>query len=164
MNAETRFEKIDESKLFLYYACTDGYILRVLKSTYAEEKVKPYYRRGKAYGKVNQKDTPIKHLIAKAFIKKYKKGDIVENIDGNPMNCRLDNLRIITKQEFGKKTGGKGNNIPIVITFPDGQEREYPSIRSAAKDLFVSYQTVIDILNAKYKKTVLDGYKIRKKA
>ena len=164
MNTETRYEQIDESKLFLYFACTDGFILRVLKSTYQEERVKVYKRRGKAYGKVNQKDIPIKHLIAKAFIKGYKKGNIVECIDGNPMNCRLDNLRIITKQEFGKKTGGKGNNIPIVVTFPDDSEQEFPSIRSAARALFVSYQTVIDILNGKYKNTVLDGYRIERRS
>ena len=162
MSRVSRFEKIDESKLFLYFACSDGYILRVLKSNYHEEKVAIYQHKGRVCCKVNQKTIAVKKLIAKAFIYNYRNGDIIENIDGNPFNCALDNLRIITKRELGIRTGGRGNNIPVMVTAPNGKKAEYPSIRSAAQALFVSHQTLNEVLNGTRKNTVLNGYEIKK--
>lgn len=150
-----RFKEISRSKLFIYYACTDGYVLRVLKSNYDEQKLKVWKRRGAAYVKMNYDDKPLKQIIAAAFIKGYKKGDIVECIDGNPFNCCIDNLRVLTKQEQGRRTGGSSRNIPVRVIFPDGSHRDYKSCRAAARDLFCSYQTIIDKLNKKWTSSVI---------
>lgn len=155
-----QYKEIARGKLFIYYACSRGFVLRVLKSTYDEQKVKVWYRRGAAYVKINQKNIPLKKVIAAAFLKDYKKGIIVETVNGNPFDCRVENLQLISKQEHGKRTGGRGNNTPVRVIFPNGQERDFPSMRSAAKALFVSYQTVINKANEKYKNTVLNGYQI----
>lgn len=156
------FKEISRSKLFIYYASTRGYVLRVLKSNYSEEKVKVWYRRGKAYIKINYKEIPLKQVIAAAFLKEYKKGDIVECIDGNIYNCRVDNLRIVSPQEHGRRTGGKSRNIPVRVISPDGKQRDYPSERAAARALYCSYQTVINRVNGKYSKSVIDEYIIKR--
>lgn len=156
------FKLIAESKLFKYFASSRGYVLRVLKSNYEEERVKVWKRRGKAYIKINYREIPLKQVIAAAFIKEYKKGDIVECIDGNIYNCRVENLRIISPQEHGRRTGGTSRNIPVRVIYPDGQQRDFPSERAAARELYCSYQTIINRVNGKYSKTVIDKYTITK--
>lgn len=160
---ETVFKPFEESKLFKYYACSDGYILRVLKSNFnKEEKVSVYNRRGVAYCKVNQKDVAVKKIIFKTFCPSFKEGSIIVNVDGNIFNCRLSNLKVITKREQGIRTGGRGNNIPITVTYPNGKVNSFPSVRVAAKKLHCSYQCLLDYMKGTNKHSVLDGYIITK--
>lgn len=51
----TQFKKIDSGKIYDYFACSDGYVLKVIKKTYNESRVCAYYRRGNLSVKINQK-------------------------------------------------------------------------------------------------------------
>lgn len=160
----TTFKIIDESKLYFYYACSDGYILRVLKSTYEETKVSAWKKNGKLTVKINQKEKVLKHLIAKAFLLDYFEGASVVNSDGDFRNCSADNLIVLTKQELGKQTGALSRQQPITVFYPDGNHEHFSSIRTAADSLHCSYQTILNYLKGAHKTSVLDGLVIQKAA
>lgn len=158
----TRFEQIDESKLFLYYACSDGYILRVLKSTYEESRVRPYKKRGYLAVKVNQKEMVLKQVIAKTFLKDYFDGAVVTHKNGDFKDCRMENLLVLSKGEHIRSTGKTSRGQAVSVTFQNGERKCFASVREAAKGLHCSYQTVLDYLNGTYSSSVLDGMLIRK--
>ena len=158
----TQFKKIDSGKIYDYFACSDGYVLKVTKKTYNESRVCAYYRRGDLSVKINQKEQKLKHIIARAFIPKYKPGMCVTFKDGNRYNCAATNLLVYNKRELGEKTGHMSRARDIKIMFPDGEIKHYRSIRQAAKDLYVSYQTLADYIKGSTKSSVLSEYKIIK--
>lgn len=162
---ETKYELIQESKYKKYYACSDGYILSVNKKDYSEQKLKGYLKKKKTgyvlLVKINGKEYCVKHLIAKAFIKEYK--GLESNVlhkNGKYDDCRVDNLLVVPKSQVAAVTGARANQIPITVTYPDGKSENFNSVRSAAKALYCSYQTVLDYMNGTFKSSVLDGIKI----
>lgn len=61
--------------------------------------------------KINDKRVArvISNLVARAFIEDCPKGDIVViNIDGDEKNNNINNLKVMTKEEYGKISGKKG--------------------------------------------------------
>lgn len=112
----TKFKEIAEGKLFKYFACSDGYILRVTKSTYAEKKVKPYLHHNQLTVKINNKDLLLGQLIAKHFVKGWYSGCCIFYKDSNKQNCCADNLIIGSYEEHGKNTGIKADNGEVYDT------------------------------------------------
>lgn len=67
------------------------------------------------------------------------------------------NLRLRTKSQHGKKTGPTSRSKIVVLLDDEGNIVDsWPSARKAAKDLFVSYQTVSDVCNGKVQKPVIN--------
>lgn len=64
---------------------------------------------------------------------------------------RVYNLKIVSLQELGKLTGHISKSQRVVEIKNNEIVRDWPSARKAAKDLFVSYQTVMDYCNNKVK-------------
>ena len=156
MNDAVNYSKITEGKMFYYGIFENGKIIKTLKSTYAETSVSVYLKRGHATVKIANKEHTVKNLVAKAFIPNYKPGDYVEVINGDPFDCHINNIRIYSKSEHGKRTGHKSSSLPVIVN-----GLHYRSIRTAAKSLHVSYQTLLDYMAGKHKKSVLCGFDIQ---
>lgn len=134
----------------LYYLHTSGKVFVRYKNG-VEKELKGYIKRNDLYLKINGKEQKMKNLVASEVFINYKKGMNVILNDGDPRNCDVYNLSVYTKQQLGKLTGGKNSRkISIVINGV-----VYPSIRKAAKANFVSYQTLSDFLNKRYKTSVI---------
>lgn len=79
--------------------------------------LKPYTKEGR-YKTVNlsindlKKTQPIHRLVVEAFIKKIKKGLVVNHIDGDKHNNNLSNLEITTYSENNKHAHKLGLNYP----------------------------------------------------
>lgn len=150
------FRTFAEGKRFLYSVSQYGRFIRTLKSTYKEEDVVVYLNKYRACVKINGKTYTAKHIVAEQFCPEYQKGMAVVCVDGNALNISLNNLRLFTRQELGKATGHKSTSKPIMF---DG--KRYRSVREAAKNEYVSYQTIHNYINGRYKRNVLEGHKVR---
>lgn len=162
MREETRYKLISSSRLYDYYVASNGSILKYLRSSYKESTIKGYLHRKRLTVKIQGKEYTVKNLVAKSFMPGYKKGMVVLNIDGNPWNNAVDNLELISQREYNRITGPMATSQRIEVFTPDGKRKVYSSIRKAAKDMYVSYQTILDYMKGSYRSSVLDGYSFRK--
>ena len=82
----------------------------------------------------------------------HKNGALTEN--------HINNIAYIKRKELGKITGQKSRRKPVAKINDSGNIVEvYPSARAAARDNFMSYQTVIDRCNGKVKSAFApDGF------
>lgn len=100
-NCGKQFLKTDR---VVFWICEKGYITRTFLKSFKEHYVIPYSKRGKAAVKIQGKEHILKHLIAEHFSSEYKKGMSVICIDGNEMNCDIENYVI------------KDNGSKVVLT------------------------------------------------
>ncbi|WP_143312405.1 NUMOD1 domain-containing DNA-binding protein [Candidatus Izimaplasma bacterium ZiA1] len=85
------------------------------------------------------------------------------SIDGDSRNLTVTNIKWISKSEAGKLSGHLSRSKPVIVRKKYSKESIiYRSVRSAAKSLNVSYQTVLDYLNKKNrpKNSVLKSFVI----
>lgn len=162
-----RFELVHETNRHKYYVSNQGYVLSVSSKSYKERKLTGYVKQGRVNApyviKLGNKEKCIKHLVAQAFIPEYKGADSnILHKDGDKRNCRADNLIVVPKRQVCRITGPQSRSQKIIVTDRQGHETIYSSIRKAANNLNCSYQTLLDYMNGRYKKSVLDGYTIRK--
>ena len=82
----------------------------------------------------------------------HKNGALTEN--------HINNIAYINRKELGKITGQKSRRKTVAKINDSGNIVEvYPSARAAARDNFMSYQTVIDRCNGKVKSAFAsDGF------
>jgi hypothetical protein len=82
----------------------------------------------------------------------HRNGDLEDN-------C-LHNLEYIRKRDLGKKTGHKAGRMAVLKVNQEGEVVAcYRSAREAARQNYVSYQTVLDRCHNKTKNPFwLDGY------
>lgn len=144
-----------------YYVHTSG----IVAVEYENNKVRiltPYMKKRARYVAVKlcDKERAVKHLVAAVALREYSKGMPVINIDDNPWNNDYHNLAVISKKKLGRTTGGMAHGFRPVIVTRNGIEEYYPSIRSAAKGLYCSYQTVLYCLENRYHNNVLKDIKI----
>ncbi|MBR2385690.1 hypothetical protein IKA92_07385 [bacterium] len=140
-----------------YYVHTSG-IVAVKYKNGKEKVLSAFERDGDLFVKIINKDYKVKHLVAAEVFSKYRKGTNVIFKDGNFRNCDCYNLQIISKKLLGQRTGIlAGRNTKIRIN-----NEVYPSIRAAAKALYVSYQTLIDYLNTGRSSVIDTSLKIEK--
>lgn len=151
---ELNYSRICKGKIYSYSVCEDGTIIKTSLKRYKESNVKPYLKDGKATVKINGKEYILKHLVAKHFKKRHDDDNVI-NIDGNPFNCSVDNLKVISKRDLGFQTGYMSRSREVIAN-----GIKYRSVRECAKALFVSYQTLFDYLSGKVRHSVLQGLDI----
>lgn len=90
-------------------------------------------------------------IFAKAFL--GMKSDQVCVLEGE---LSLDNIKIYSKHEHSCITGKMSRSIPVGIFESKRKVREWSSARDAAKDLYISRQTVCNYCNGRIKKPMYD--------
>lgn len=113
--------------------------------------LKPFRKKNLFLVKIKDKDFNCARLVADHFIKKLSATDRVYHKNKMENDNRVYNLRIVSLQELGKLTGHISKSQRVVKIKNNEIVRDWPSARKAAKDLFVSYQTVMDYCNNKVK-------------
>ena len=141
-----------------YYADINGSIWRVRK-TVPDTEMTGYIKKDKYIVKLTQSGKSVdvsKHqLIWISFNGKIPDGWIVVRKNGIIKDVYLQNLALRTKIEHGRLTGPRSRSKEVVQLDNDEKEvNSWRSARRAARDLYCSYQTVMDICNNKRKKPI----------
>ena len=160
-----RWAMVHETRAREYYVSNFGKVLSITKKHHVEHKITPYFKGTPGAGfvlvKLGDREVALKYLILEAFVPGFKRQRAcsinVVHRDGDIWNCALANLEVKTKAEVAAVTGPMSRSCPVRVRYDDGREECFSSIRACARGLFVSYQTVLDFLNGRYKSTVLDG-------
>lgn len=118
--------------------------------------LKPFKKGNLCIVKIRDKDMNCSRLVANAFIKKLDKNDRVFHKNRLITDNHYSNLKIVNLKELGILTGYKSRSQRVVEISGKEIVRDWSSARKAAKDLFVSYQTVMDYCNKKVKKPMFN--------
>lgn len=107
-----------------------------------------------------RKEERVHRLVAETFLRKPKQNEVLRRINGIKTDVFIGNLEWIDRHKLGELTGPHSRRKPVVKANTDGEELEcYTSAREAARQNYMSYQTVMDYCNKKNKKKVApDGY------
>ena len=146
-----------------------GEVQRVLKNGLVRD-MQPYRKKGKTFrnrlfvkltkdGK--PKEVAMLKIMAETWHTNKGKGLVPYHKNGIVTDNRVDNIGFTTRKELGRITGHRANKRKCVIKISQsGEEVEvYRSARQAAKENYVSYQTVLDRCHNKVKNPyALDGY------
>lgn len=144
-------QRISESKRYIWYVSSKGYIFRLCKNTGKRKRLSKY-KKGENYviTKAGGKEYHLNQLVAKVFIHKWFEGCFVLSMDNHIFNNNVENLEVISPKEFINRLKSTSRSMPVLITNRIKQKtNRYRSIREAAKTLHVSYQTLADYLNDK---------------
>ncbi|OTN84034.1 hypothetical protein A5819_003584 [Enterococcus sp. 7E2_DIV0204] len=139
-----------------YFATWDGHIYRQLKTGRIKE-LKGYVK-GNTYNiklTINNvsREYCFNRIIWETFKGEIPEGFLVIRKISVLTENGMHNLTLRSKKQHGKKTGPKSRSQAVELLSEDGSVIDsWASARKAAKDLFVSYQTIIDICNKKVKK------------
>ncbi len=141
-------------KYYAYPDCT----VRYTKKSGGMRTLSNYKHKSKWAVKINKKEVNAGRIYAKAFIKRDLNSDDCVLVYGNEL--KLNALKVVDRSECASITGSLASsryerkNIGL---FKHGVlVRSWPSSRKAAKDLFCSYQTVLDTCHGKVKKPSFD--------
>lgn len=143
-----------------YFATWDGCIYRSCKNGKKVEL--KGYRKGnlhcaKLSNGVGYKEMPFQRAVWMAFKGPIPDGYLVVRKTNVLTMNGMNNLRLRSKSQHGKKTGPMSNSKEVELLDNQGEVVDsWPSARKAALDLYVSYQTVMDICNGKVKKPILN--------
>jgi len=113
--------------------------------------------------KLDNKEYSAAKLVATYFVSNPGKYKYTYILDGNPRNLRYDNIKWVSKSELGKLTGYRSKSKPVRVRTKRNKDfKEFRSVRSAAKYLNVSYQTLLDYIkkSTRPKNSVLKKYVI----
>lgn len=99
-------------------------------------------------------------IMAITFLGPAPPGCVPHHKNGALTENHINNIAYINRKELGKITGQKSRRKPVAKINDSGNIVEvYPSARAAARDNFMSYQTVIDRCNGKVKSAFApDGF------
>lgn len=113
--------------------------------------LKPFRKGNLFIVKIKDKEFTCARLVANYFIRELKDGERVYHKNKLENDNYYKNLEILSLEELGKRTGHISKSKRVVEVKDNEVVREWRSARRAAKDLFVSYQTVMDYCNKKVK-------------
>lgn len=141
-------------KYYAYPDCT----VRYTKKSGGMRTLSNYKHKSKWAVKINKKKVNAARIYAKAFIKRDLNSDDCVLVYGNEL--KLNSLKVVDRSKCASITGSLASsryerkNIGL---FKHGVlVRSWPSSRKTAKDLFCSYQTVLDTCHGKVKKPSFD--------
>lgn len=104
----------------------------------------------------------VHQIVAKHFLGKPKPGQVPYHKNGLVADNWASNLAYIDRRTLGKMTGASSRRKPVIKINRDGEIVDcYSSAREAAKNNYMSYQTVMDKCNLVYiKRTIFapDGF------
>lgn len=126
--------------------------------------LKPYVKKnnqGKRLIKLKRKEVVVMSLMRITFIGDLPKGYVTYHKNGIKTDDILGNIGVITKKELSKKTGQmNGRATKVAKINQDGEiVAFYKSAREAARQNYMSYQTILDRINGKVKGIYApDGY------
>lgn len=108
------------------------------------------------------KEYMVSTLVGLYFIRKPKPGEVLYHKNTITTENYYRNLVYIDRRTLGKLTGAQSKRRPVIRINIDGEiVGNYPSARACAKskEVFLSYQTVIDSCNRRNKSPFAsDGY------
>ncbi len=116
----------------------------------------PFRKKNLFQVKIKDKDMSCARLVANYFIKRLDPNDRVYHKNKLENDNYYGNLEILSLRELGKRTGHISKSQRVVEIKDNEIVRDWPSARKTAKDLFCSYQTVIDYCNNKVKKPMFN--------
>lgn len=107
-----------------------------------------------------KKEIPVHTIVAQAFIGEPKAGQVVYHKNGLIRDNWASNLEYIDRKTLGEMTGPGSRRKSVAKINADGEiVAVYTSARQAAKENFMSYQTIVDRCNRKVKSPFApDGY------
>ena len=108
------------------------------------------YRKGNVFEvRIKDKKLNCARLVCEAFIRPLKDNEVVYHKNRLDFDNYFRNLAIMTRQQAGRRTGHISKS-KCVVQIQNGEiSKWWRSARAAAKDLYVSYQTVSDYCNNK---------------
>ena len=141
-------------KYYAYPDCT----VRYAKKSGGMKTLSIYKHKTKWKVKINKKEVNAARIFAKAFIKRDLNSDDYVLVYGEKL--KLDAIEVVDRSKCASITGSLASSRyerKNVGLFKHGVlVRSWPSCRKAAKDLFCSYQTVLDTCHGKVKKPMFD--------
>lgn len=110
--------------------------------------------------KGKSKEVILLQIMAKTFLGPAPDGFVPYHKNGCQSDNYIQNIAYISREELGKKTGSKSRRQSVVkIDVLDEIVDIYSSGREAARENYMSYQTIIDRCNGKCKSAFApDGY------
>ena len=151
----------NEKRNVFYSIRSDGKVISTTKKHYVEKVVNPHMTHGGLIVIINKKTYRLRCLVAKYFSEEYKEGMSVLHKDGNPYNCKIENLIICDKKTAGKLTGGLSNSKKIIVTDKEtGECKTYNSIIEFCRKNYISQRAFYDWKQGRVKKSILQRYKI----
>lgn len=140
-----------------YYAFPDCTV-RYTKKRGGMRTLANYKHKTKWMVKINGKEVNAARLYAKAFIKRDLDSNDCVLVYGKEL--KLDAIEVVDRSKCASITGSlassKYERKKIGLYKHGVLVRSWPSSRAAAKDLFCSYQTVLDTCHGKVKKPLFD--------
>lgn len=118
--------------------------------------LKPYNKDGNLAVKINSKVYLCKNLIAELFAEEWNPGDVVLQKDNRNDNFNLDNLVVVPKERYAVVTGALSKSQAVGLYEDNQLVKKWSSARKCAKDMYCSYQTIMDYCNKKVKKPMFD--------
>lgn len=144
-----------------YFATWQGQIFRIFSNGKTREL--KGYKKGNKYcvkladGHGNYNEKLFNRVIWETFKGPIPEGYLVTRKISILTENGMQNLRLRTKSQQGRKTGPTSRSKEVVLMDSGGQIIDsWSSARKAAKNLFCSYQTVMDICNKKVQKPLFN--------
>lgn len=105
------------------------------------------------------KEIIVMQIVAKAFLGPCPEGCVPYHKNGCQSDNYVNNIAYIDRRELGKMTGARSRRKPVAKIDQNGEIVEvYSSAREAARNNYMSYQTIMDRCNGKIKRIAPDGY------
>lgn len=150
-----------------YQVSYEGEIRRIYKNGKTKI-ITPYIRKSQKSNVLfvgltkdgKKKEIFVHKLVAEAFLRKPKKGEVIYHVNGLKQDNYSTNLKYIDRKKLGKMTGAQSRRKGVVKINSNGEMVDfYSSARQAARKNFMSYQTLIDRCNRKVKSALApDGF------
>lgn len=141
-------------KYYAYPDCT----VRYTKKRGGMRTLANYKHKTKWMVKINKKEMNAERIYAKAFIKRDLNSDDYVLVYGEKL--KLDAIEVVDRSKCASITGSLASSRyerkKVGLYKHGALVRSWPSCRKAAKDLFCSYQTVLDTCHGKVKKPMFD--------
>lgn len=141
-------------KYYAYPDCT----VRYTKKSGGMKTLANYKHKSKWAVKINKKEVNAARIYAKAFIKRDLDSNDCVLVYGKEL--KLDAIEVVDRSKCASITGSLASSRyerkKVGLYKHGALVRSWPSCRKAAKDLFCSYQTVLDTCHGKVKKPLFD--------